>query len=80
MDGIFAVFGTNALFTYFLSGVLAVVLWRWQWMTVGGERITLCGWLTEHVFSIFAMPSLSGLLWGDVYVIVLLGSYLSALS
>jgi predicted acyltransferase len=60
----FAVFGTNALFTYFLSGVLAVVLWRWQWMTVGGERITLCGWLTEHVFSIFAMPSLSGLLWG----------------
>lgn len=62
--GFFAVFGTNALFTYFLSGVLEVMLWRWQWATVDGGQTGLCQWLTGHVFSLLGMPRISGLLWG----------------
>lgn len=62
--GFFAVFGTNALFTYFLSGILAVMLWRWQWTTADGGQTGLCGWLTDHVFSLLGMPRLSGFLWG----------------
>ncbi len=63
-SGFFAVFGTNALFTYILSGVLGVFLWRLQWTTVDGVRTGLCKWLTEHVFIYMGMPRVSSLLWG----------------
>lgn len=62
--GFFAVFGTNALFTYILSGVLAVMLWRWQWTMTDGTRTGLCEWLTGHIFICLEMPRISGLLWG----------------
>lgn len=62
--GFFAVFGTNALFTYILSGGLAVVLWKLQWTTADGGQTGLCEWLTGHVFSVLGMPRVSGLLWG----------------
>lgn len=62
--GFFAVFGTNALFTYFLSGVLEVMLWRWQWTTAAGNPTYLCEYLTANVFSRLGSPELSGLLWG----------------
>lgn len=62
--GFFAVFGTNALFTYVLSGVLEVMLWRWSWTTSAGEQIGVCEWLTLHIFSAFGSAELSGILWG----------------
>lgn len=60
----FAVFGTNALFTYVLSGVLEVLFWRWSWTTEDGGEQGVCGWLNEHVYMVFGSADFSGLLWG----------------
>lgn len=68
--GFFAVFGTNALFTYVLSAVLSMLFWHWTRTTAEGSESGLCEWLTQHIFSVFNSPQLSGLLWGITILLI----------
>ena len=49
----FVVYGTNALFVFVLSGLLAKSLYLIKWTTASGETISLKNWIYTHFFTPF---------------------------
>ncbi len=72
-SGFFNVFGTNALFAYVLSGVLATTF-RFPFLrfTAGGETYTLPGYLTE-LYTRLTTPEIGSLLWALTLVLICWG-------
>ena len=46
----FVVFGTNAIFAYVLSGIIAKLFYSIKWTTDGDTTVTLGGWLYQNIF------------------------------
>jgi predicted acyltransferase len=65
----FVVFGMNALFIFFMSGIVAKSLYLIKWQQ-GEESITLGGWLYQTIFQpLFSNPKNDSLAYAIVNVL-----------
>lgn len=65
----FLVFGTNALFTYILSDVLAIMNWKFPFRE--GEVIYYFStWLDKYVYGVLTQTPIRSLLWGITMVFI----------
>src|SRR6266700_870112 len=62
------VFGTNAIAAYFLSEVVAAVLYRVSIQTASGEKVSLLEKIYMHVFGPLASPANASLLYALAFV------------
>lgn len=65
----FLVFGTNALFTYILSDILAIINWKCPFQ-LGEKTYLISTWLDEHVYGVLTQTPVRSMLWGITMVIL----------
>src|SRR5690606_29692866 len=68
----FAVYGTNALFVFILSGFVAKLMYTIGWETAGGGRQTAKGWVYDAVFTPFFQPMNASLAFAAANVLAFL--------
>ena len=66
----FTVFGTNAIFAFFGSTLMAKILYLIRWPTAGGETITLQTWLYRRLFAAWLPDYVASLAWALVFVAI----------
>lgn len=69
----FLVFGTNSIFAYVLSGLVAKTLYKIRWTGAEGSTITLNSWLYKSSFASWIPEYWASLAWASVHVLVILG-------
>lgn len=70
----FVVFGTNALFAYFMSEFLAIGMFSIQWATADGGKQSLFNWVYVSLFKpLFASPYNASLAFAIAFVLLNLG-------
>ncbi|PSR11902.1 MAG: DUF5009 domain-containing protein [Bacteroidetes bacterium] len=70
----FVVYGTNALFVFVMSGIVAKLLGTIQVMGAAGEKISLSAWLWESVYEpAFASAQMASLAYALTNVLFFLG-------
>jgi len=68
----FAVYGTNALFVFILSGFVAKLMYTIGWETADGGRQTVKGWVYDAVFTPFFSPMNASLAFAAANVLAFL--------
>jgi len=66
----FAVFGTNAIASFFGSTLLAKIAYLIHLRAAGGETVTLQAWLYRHLFAVWLPDYVASLAWALVYVAI----------
>ncbi len=69
----FLIFGTNSIFAYVLSGLVAKTLYKVRWTTAEGSAISLNSWLYEDFFASWIPEYWASLAWASAHVVVILG-------
>lgn len=70
----FVIYGTNALFVFVLSGLVAKSLYYIKWQSESGDTTTLGSWIYQTFFtSVFANPMNSSLAFAIFNVLFFLG-------
>ncbi|MEM8527209.1 MAG: heparan-alpha-glucosaminide N-acetyltransferase domain-containing protein [Bacteroidota bacterium] len=70
----FVIYGTNALFVFVLSGLVAKSLYYIKWQNESGDTITLGSWIYQTFFtSVFANPMNASLAYAIFNVLFFLG-------
>ena len=69
----FVVYGSNALAVYFLSSLVADILYVVKWTEDGGRIVTLKRFIFEHFFLSWASPINASMFFGLAYVLFWLG-------
>ena len=65
----FRIFGTNAIFAYFGSSLMAkaAIVTRWQ---AAGETVSLQEWLYRHLFGSWLPDYVASLVWALMFVVI----------
>lgn len=66
----FSVFGTNAIFAFVGSTLMAKILYLIRWPAEGGETISLQAWLYERLFDSWLPDYVASLGWALAFVAV----------
>jgi predicted acyltransferase len=69
----FLVFGTNSIFAYVLSGLVAKILLKVRWTGADGSTISLNSWLYHRFIASWIPEYFASLAWASVHVVVILG-------
>lgn len=67
----FAVLGTNAIFAYLASGLMAKLLHVWTVTDASGTTVSYWDWMQAHVFApVIASPPLASLVHSSAYAVL----------
>jgi predicted acyltransferase len=66
----FTVLGTNAIFAYVGSALMAKTLYLIRWPTAGGETVTLQAWLYRRLFDSWLPDYVASLAWALMFVAI----------
>jgi predicted acyltransferase len=69
----FLIFGTNSIFAYVLSGLIAKILLKVRWTGAEGSTISLNSWLYHRFFASWIPEYFASLAWASVHVLAILG-------
>jgi len=69
----FLIFGTNSIFAYVLSGLVAKILLKVRWTGAEGSTISLNSWLYHRFFASWIPEYFASLAWASVHVLAILG-------
>ncbi len=66
----FIVFGTNAIFAFFGSTLMAKIMYLIRWPAAEGETVTLQAWLYRHLFDSWLPDYVASLAWALAFVAI----------
>ena len=66
----FTVFGTNAIFAFFGSTLMAKILYLIRWTTAEGETVSLQAWLYRRLFDSWLPDYVASLAWALMFVAI----------
>jgi predicted acyltransferase len=66
----FTVFGTNAIFAFFGSTLMAKIMYLIRWPAANGETVTLQTWLYRRLFESWLPDYVASLAWALMFVAV----------
>jgi predicted acyltransferase len=66
----FTVLGTNAIFAFFGSTLMAKTLYLIRWTAAGGETVSLQAWLYRRLFDSWLPDYVASLAWALAFVAI----------